>query len=98
MLRGLIAMVLAGVAGAAMWGGIAYATGYEAAIIAWLIGLLVGGVTAYAAGGSANAVTGLLAMVVTAISIAGGKYAVVEIYLQDELATMEANGGFMVQM
>ncbi|MEQ9455489.1 MAG: hypothetical protein RLN76_12965 [Phycisphaeraceae bacterium] len=84
MAKGMIAMILAGVVGAAVWAGIVYGTGYEIGWVAWGIGLLVGGATAFAMGDQANAMTGLIAVIVTCASITMGKIISVEIVIEQE--------------
>lgn len=72
---------IAGVVGAAVWAGIAYAFHIEIGWIAWGIGALVGLGAAVGAAGNADTRTGTLAAVIAVASIVGGKYAAVEFSL-----------------
>lgn len=73
----LIGGLIAGLVGAAVWGGIAYFTHYEIGWVAWGIGALVGFAVAKGAEGG-NASTGTLAVVVSLLAICGGKYLAIQ--------------------
>lgn len=86
-LRGLVAGVLAGIAGAAAWAAVAYYANLEIGYLAWGIGFLVGLAVA-AVGQSPGAPAGALAVAITLLSILGGKYASVDMMLRAELQKM----------
>jgi hypothetical protein len=81
MIKGVIGRVIGGVIGAAAWAAIAYYTGYEIGWIAWLVGALVGFLTGAMAGDDASPLTGAAAAVIALAAIAGGRYAVIHIYV-----------------
>jgi len=84
--------LVAGVIGGAVWAGISYGTGYEIGWIAWGIGALVGAgvlMGSSRAGGPAN---GVLAVIISVLAILGGKYAVVELFLNNLVGDAESLG------
>lgn len=88
---GAIAGTAAGILGAAAWAAVAYFLNLEIGWLAWGIGAAVGIATAAgAAAGSGEAeggaALGLAAVLITILSLCGGKYAIVEIQLQEALA------------
>ena len=74
----------AGLAGAALWTLIAYSFGLEIGFLAWAIGGAVGfgAVINNPYGGTAVGVT---AAVIASLAILGGKFATMQLYLEDEL-------------
>lgn len=84
-MKGLIAGIIAGIAGAALWAGIAAVTGFEIGWLAWGIGAAVGAAVAWGSEGSP--VTGGLAVVIAILAIVTGKYITVEIVLAKEMGT-----------
>src|SRR5262245_35752783 len=66
----LIAL-LAAIAGALVWAGVAYFTGYEVGYVAWALGGLVG--CAMAKAGGRDMTSAITAAVLTVAGIAGGK-------------------------
>ena len=83
----IVAGVIAGAIGAAVWAAIAYYAEVEIGYIAWGIGILVG--VAVAATGQNSALAGVAAVVITVLSLVAGKYAAVELAVQDLQAEME---------
>lgn len=91
-MKDLVFGVIGGVVGAAVWAGVAYFTEYEIGWIAWGIGGLVGYCVAVANKDRLRSPTqaGVIAVVITALSIAGGKYLAVELFIpsDDDLVEM----------
>ena len=83
----IIAGVVAGAVGAAVWAAIAYYANVEIGYVAWGIGILVG--AAIAATGKRSPLAGVAAVLITIVAIAGGKYAVIEIAVQQMRAEMD---------
>jgi hypothetical protein len=82
----LIGGVIGGIAGAGAWAGVAYGTGYESGWIAWGVGLLVGlGVRIGGGSEPGGQPAGALAAVIAILSILGGKYYAMQLFLEDEL-------------
>jgi hypothetical protein len=73
---------LAGLLGAAAWAAIAYYANYEIGWLAWGIGLAVGAATVKGAGYGSQLV-GIIAVVITVISLVLGKYATVELLMNE---------------
>jgi hypothetical protein len=73
---------LAGLIGAAAWAAIAYYANYEIGYLAWGIGLAVGAATVKGAGWG-NPSVATVAVVITVISIVVGKYATVELVMNE---------------
>ena len=90
MIKGVVAAVVAGVLGAAIWAAVSHFTGYELGIIAWGIGAAVGIGMLMGAGEQASGVTGGVAAVIAIAAVLGGKYATVHLDLEEALAE---NGG-----
>lgn len=84
-LNGTIAGVVAGLIGAAIWAGIAYAINVESGWVALGIGALVG-FAAYRFGHEGGAISAVIAVAITILSICGGKYAALHFELNDYLA------------
>ncbi|MEN1705059.1 MAG: hypothetical protein AAGJ54_06040 [Planctomycetota bacterium] len=78
LLFGLLGAAIGGGIGAAIWAAIGYFTGYELGFIAWGIGVAAGIGMGAASGGRAGVPGGALAAVIALLSVAAGKYAVVE--------------------
>jgi len=91
MIKAVLFGVVAALAGAAAWGGIAYVTNFEIGWIAWGIGLLVGFAVMFGCGAQAGTTSGVLAVVLTCLSIVAGKYAAVELVIQKQLNSGEMN-------
>lgn len=91
MIKAVLFGVVAALAGAAAWGGIAYVTHFEIGWIAWGIGLLVGFAVMFGCGAQAGTTSGVLAVVLTCLSIVAGKYAAVELVIQKQLNSGEMN-------
>jgi hypothetical protein len=85
-LKQIIAGVVAGVVGAAIWAAISFYANMEIGYIAWGIGILVG--IAVAATGENSSLAGVTAVLITIVSLLGGKYAAVELAVQDMQAEM----------
>lgn len=79
----IVAGVVAGLVGAAVWGAVAYFLDMELGLLAWGIGGLVGFAVGATAQEDAGPSTGILAVVLSVLSIMGGKYAMV-LALQSE--------------
>ena len=88
----IIAGVVAGVAGAALWAAIAYYANLEIGYLAWGIGFAVG--VAVAATGEHSPTAGVVAVIITIISLLGGKYGAVEMQIQ----SLKAEGGWADQL
>lgn len=84
----ILAGAIAGAVGAAIWAAISYFGNIEIGYIAWGIGGLVG--VAVAAAGKNSAHAGVVAVVITIVSILGGKYAAVELGVQEMEAELQA--------
>lgn len=84
----IAAGIAAGVAGAAVWAGLAYYANVEVGYVAWGIGLLVG--FAVAATGKNGALPGVAAVLITIVSIVAGKYAAVELAFREVGASTDA--------
>ena len=83
----IIAGLVAGAIGAAVWAAIAYFANIEIGYIAWGIGLVVG--IAVAAAGENGPLAGITAVAITILSILGGKFATVEMSIQEVQAELE---------
>ena len=83
----IIAGLVAGAIGAAIWAAIAYYAEVEIGYIAWGIGLVVG--IAVAAAGENGPLAGVTAVAITILSIVGGKYATVEMSIQEAQAQLQ---------
>jgi phosphate/sulfate permease len=81
-MKGIIAGVCAGFAGAAVWALIAWLTGYEIGWIAWAIGAAVGAAVAW--GSEGTPAMGIAAVVISIVAILGGKYLTVELFLAQQ--------------
>lgn len=88
MIKGVLLGTLAGVVGAAVWAAIAYYANFEIGWIAWGIGVGVGFAVAAGVGGEVGVPSGVLALVLTCLSIVGGKYAAIEISIDNEIDTL----------
>ena len=73
-LKPLIGGIVAGVAGALVWGGITYATKMEVGWIAWGVGFCVGVAVRYLAGGAEHAGLGVMAAGIAIGSVVLGKF------------------------
>ena len=80
----VIAGLIGGVIGAAVWGAIAHFTGYEIGWIAWAVGALVGICVRVAAAGDSGAGLGAMSAVIALAAIAGGKYMAVYMVVEAE--------------
>ena len=80
------AALLVGLAGAAVWAGIALAADYEIGWIAWGIGAAVG--AAYVKLGGVGAAGPVLCGAIALASIAGGKYAAFRISVENEISAL----------
>ncbi len=78
LIKSGIGALIAGVIGGAIWAAIAYYAHVEIGWIAWGVGVLVGIGAVVGAGDRAEFTTGLLAAVIALASVAGGKYAAVQ--------------------
>lgn len=81
-MKGIIAGVCAGFAGAAVWALIAWLTGYEIGWIAWGIGAAVGAAVAWGSEGTPT--MGVAAVIISVLAILGGKYITVELFLANQ--------------
>ena len=91
LLGALIGGVIGGVVGAAVWAGVAYGTGYQIGWIAWGVGLLCGLGVALGGKGEAAQIGGALAATLAIASILAGKYAVVEMLINKDMAPIQAH-------
>ena len=86
LVKASVSGCVVGLIGAATWAGIAHFLNLEASIVAigigWAIGFAIGTVAAEAA----SILTGILAVAITALAIAGGKWAYIEMGVAKELA------------
>ncbi len=78
-MKGIIAGVIAGFAGALVWAAIVVFAGFEIGWLAWGIGAAVGGAVAW--GSEGTPAMGVAAVVISVLAIAGGKYFSVEMFL-----------------
>ena len=90
-MKDIIFGVVGGAVGAAIWAGVAYVTEYEIGWIAWGVGGLVGYCVAYGNrdGGRPPAAAGVIAVVITALSIAAGKYAAIQLMMPNDAELVE---------
>lgn len=79
----IVAGLIAGLLGAAIWGAVTYFSGWEIGWIAWLIGGLVGIAVASTANEEIGFATGFGAACIATASICGGKYAVTKLTFDD---------------
>jgi hypothetical protein len=79
LLKGVIGGLIGGLVGAGIWAAVAYSTSYESGWIAWGIGFLSGLGVTIGMGGRGGAAGGGVAVMIALASIAGGKYATVEL-------------------
>ncbi len=86
--KGAGAGILVGILGATCWAMIAYFANLEIGYLAWGIGAAVGIVVSVAASES-NPILGLIAVLITAASICGGKYVIVETQIQSALSEID---------
>jgi hypothetical protein len=86
LIKCIVSGLIGGAIGGAVWAALAYYTNFEFAIVAWGIGGLVGFCCRAGAGASSGILTGLIAAGIALASIAGGKYAVIEIAVEREVA------------
>lgn len=93
-MKGIIAGVIAGFAGAVVWALIASLTGYEIGWLAWGIGAAVGGAVAW--GSEGTPAMGVAAVIISVLAIVGGKYISVEMLLAKEMDS--ANEQIAAQM
>jgi hypothetical protein len=84
MLKGILAALAGGAVGAAVWAAIAYYTNYEVGLVAWGIGALVGFAMSLGARDVQSSLCGVIAAVIALASIAGGKYAVVQVFVNQD--------------
>lgn len=96
--KAVIAGVVAGLVGAAVWAGVAYFLNMEIGWVAWGIGLLVGVAVGSAARDEAGATTGGIAVVIAVLSILGGKWAVIELLAQREIGAIDEEIAALVIM
>ena len=85
LLRGAFFGLVCGAIGAAMWAAVAYFTGYELGLLAIVVGGLCGFGMGMGNAGRGGAGAGLVAAFVTFLAIMGGKFAVVQVMLDDFL-------------
>lgn len=90
LVKATVSGLIGGAIGGAVWAGLAYGVHREFAMVAWGIGALVGFCVQAGAGEKAGFTTGALAAIIALASIAGGKYAVIHIIVQKELAKFSA--------
>jgi len=81
MSKAVLSGVVAGLIGAAIWGGITYATGVEIGWIAWGVGGLVGLAVRLGASGDEGATHGFIAAVIALASIVAGKFLAVYLFV-----------------
>lgn len=79
----IIGALIGAVVGAGLWGGIAWATGYEIGIVAWLVGGIVG-FGAFTAGGE-GVPSGVVCAGLALVAIFGGKMLAVKLTLGSEI-------------
>jgi len=82
-MKGIIAGVIAGFAGAVVWALIAAFTGFEIGWLAWGIGAAVGGAVAW--GSEGTPAMGVAAVIISVLAIVAGKYISVEMMLAKEM-------------
>lgn len=92
MLKGVVGASIGAIAGALIWGGIAYGTGYEVGFVAWGIGALVGGIAA--ASGEQSFRMGVICSFLTLASIFAGKMLAVSwvVHSEQEKALAQLEG------
>lgn len=83
----IVAGVVAGAVGAAIWAAISYYGNVEIGYVAWGIGILVG--VAVAATGKNTALAGVAAVLITIVSLLAGKYAAIELAMQNDFGSVE---------
>ncbi|MEM6333100.1 MAG: hypothetical protein AAF823_07150 [Planctomycetota bacterium] len=90
MLKGTLLGIGAGVVGAAVWAALVLFLNIEIGWIAIGIGAAVGAAVGWGYAEKASPASGLAAVAIAFVSIAAGKYAAVEILLQQDLAVNPA--------
>lgn len=80
LLKGALGGIVGGLIGASAWALVAYYAHVEIGWIAWGVGALTGFGVCVGMKGSGGAVGGVLAVVIALASIAGGKYATVQMH------------------
>jgi len=86
--RALIFGSITGVAGATLWAAIAYFANLEIGWLAWGIGLAVG-LACVKGAGYGSRLIGMSAVVITLLAILLGKYAAIELQVNDEFGDPE---------
>lgn len=81
--KALIGAAIGGVIGAAIWGGIAAATGYEIGYVAWGVGLLCGGGAMWL--GGSGSMMGVACALIALVSIFSGKMLAVQMSAPGEI-------------
>ncbi len=94
-MKGVIAGVVAGTAGAFAWAIIAAVTGFEIGWLAWGIGAAVGAAVAWGSKGSPS--FGVIAAVISILAILGGKYISLEMVLAKEMEKADQKIGQLVE-
>lgn len=84
MIKGILGALAGGAIGATIWALISYYANYELGIIAWAVGALTGAGMMLGARDVQSSLSGLIAVVIALGSIAAGKYAVVQVYVNRE--------------
>jgi len=95
----IVGGVIGGLIGAAAWAAVVFFTNREFGLVAWAVGGLVGAGVRLGAKGTLNIVTGVAAAIIAVASIAGGKFAVVEVLIrQVESDVAQADEPMVVTM
>lgn len=97
MIKGIGFGVIAGVAGAAIWAGISYGTGYEIGWMAWGVGLLVGWAVALGEG-KRGILAGVVAAVLASVAMLGGKYVALGMMLDKVMDESELADSFLDEL
>jgi len=87
--RALIFGSIVGAAGAAVWAAIAYFASLEIGWLAWGIGLAVG-LACVKGAGYGSRLIGMTAAIITILAILAGKYATIELHINNEFGDPEA--------
>jgi hypothetical protein len=88
MLKWALGGLAAGVVGAGIWAGIAYATQHEIGWIAWGVGLLVGLGVRLTAGEEDGPAPGVTAAIIAILAIVAGKYLAIHLLIAKETSNL----------
>ncbi len=87
----IIAGVIAGGIGAAVWCAIAYYANFEIGWVAWAVGAFVGLAVCVASRGEADDASGAVAAIIAVCAVCGGKFGAVHLYVDKHLTNSLAS-------